>query len=430
MRHSLRARLSLSIAVCIVLAGLLAGVLSFAVAYAEAVELQDGQLRQLAALASAGQLAPGPAVVPRAGIGAENPLVIQSLADAAGPLGPLPPTLADGLHTLSVRGTPWRLAVHTFASGPRMAAAQPTSVRDEIALDGALHSTIPLLVLLPLLAGLVSVVVRVTLAPVGGLAAQLDGRSAGDLTLLDASAVPDEIAPFADSINNLLARVRSLLAQQERFIADAAHELRTPITALLLQAENLERVLPTAETRERLAPLQAGLARTRALLEQLLALAQQQAGEPAPRRMRLDEAVAGVVEDLAPLARSRGVQVRVHPFEAAEVDAGEGQLAAIARNAIDNALRYSAPGGTVEVRVAREAGCAVLQVEDRGSGVPEAERRRVFEPFYRVPGSAETGSGLGLAIVQAVADRLGGTVELAARAGGGSCFRYRQPLAG
>jgi two-component system OmpR family sensor kinase len=430
MRQSLRIRLSLWIAACIVLAGLVAGVLAFAVAYAEAVELQDGQLRQLAALASAGQLAAGPSALPRGSADAENPLVIQPLANPGGVLGALPPTLADGMHTVNVGGVPWRVAVRTPASGPRIAVAQPTSVRDEIARDGALHTTIPLLVLLPVLVALVAVVVQATLAPVGRLSAQLDQRKAGDVAPLDASAVPSEIAPFTDSINHLLERVRNLLAQQERFIADAAHELRTPITALGLQAENLERVVLTDEARERLVPLRAGLARARALLEQLLSLAAQQAAQVPSQRVRLDQVVQRVIEDLAPLARARGVQVVMRPLPDVELAASEAQLAAIARNAIDNAVRYSPPGATVEVRVAQEPGWAELQVDDRGPGVPEAQRVRVFEPFYRVPGTAETGSGLGLAIVKTVADRLGGAVQLVSRAGGGSSFRYRQPLAG
>jgi two-component system OmpR family sensor kinase len=435
MKNSLRLRLSLWIAGLIAVVGLAAGIVSFALALADAHELQDDQLRQVAALAAAGRLSSGAGGVPQEDGEGESRLVVQavpppgSAAGATGPLGPLPPTLASGLHTIDHAGERWRVAVQVLPSGGRIAAGQPTAVRDEIAQNSALRTLLPLLVLLPALILLVTLLVRAMLQPVAQLSRQLDRRQAGDTAPIEAGAVPAEIAPFVASINGLLGRVRQLLAQQQRFIADAAHELRTPVTALGLQAENLERGEMAAETRERVEPLKAGLARTRALLEQLLSLASQQAGAAALTPVALEAVVREAVRDLLPLARAREVEIAAAALDPVAVMGSPAQLGALVRNAIDNAVRYSPKGGIVEVSVTTGNGRAVLIVDDQGPGLAAGEIERVFDPFYRVAGSPEGGSGLGLAIIRTVAERLGGAVTLANRPGGGLRLRYEQATA-
>jgi two-component system OmpR family sensor kinase len=434
MTDSLQLRLSLWIAGCILLTGLAAGALSFLFAFDDANELQDGQLRQIAALAAQGRLGPAAADPTGDDSDAESRIVIRrwtpashAATQAAGSDW-LPAAAADGLHTWRRGEESWRVALRTLPSGERVAVAQPTSLRNEIAVSGAVRTIVPLLLLLPLLIVVVVLLVRAMLAAVQRLSVQVHRRQPGDQDAVDATGVPAEIVPFVAAINSLLARVGQLVSQQQRFIADAAHELRTPVTALGLQAENLARVQLPPQARERLVPLQAGLARTRALLEQLLSLAAQQATPAAGTQARLDEVAVQAVQDLLPLARARHVQIAATALQSVRLPAAEMQLAALVRNAIDNAVRYTAPGSTVEVSVTATADQALLEVCDRGPGLPPAERRRVFEPFYRVPGSTEGGSGLGLAIVRAVAERLGGTVELSERPGGGLCFHYRQGL--
>ncbi|MDB5872434.1 MAG: sensor histidine kinase [Ramlibacter sp.] len=439
MKNSLRLRLSLWIAVVIAAIGLAAGVLSFALAFADAHEMQDEQLQQIAALASAGKLTldavPASAAAPWEEGEAESRLVVQLLAARtapalpAGPLGPLPAELAPGLHTVAHAGEQWRVAIRDLPSGQRVAVGQPTSLRDEIATNSALRTVIPLLVLLPALILLVALLVRRMLQPVTQLAAQLDRRQPGDTEPVRAGNVPAEIQPFIASIDGLLERVRQLIAQQQRFIADAAHELRTPVTALGLQAENLERVAMPDEARARLAPLKAGLARTRSLLDQLLSLALQQSPEAPPGPVALDAVVREAVQDLLPLAQARQVEIVATALEPVVVQAAQAQLAALVRNVIDNAVRYSAAGSIVEVAVVSLAGRAVFTADDQGPGLAAQEIDRVFDPFYRVPGSPEGGSGLGLAIVRAAAQRLGGTVTLVNRPAGGLRLRYEQPQA-
>jgi two-component system OmpR family sensor kinase len=234
------------------------------------------------------------------------------------------------------------------------------------------------------------------------------------MTALPLKDMPSELHPFIASINGLLARMRLMMDQQRRFVTEAAHELRTPITALSLQAENLDPVdLPKA-AQDRLAALKHGIHRTKHLLEQLLALARHEA--PAPERgeiplVALDHATKEVVADLMPQALNRGIDLG---FELVEPVAARGEpamLAAIVRNLLDNALRYTPEGGTVDIGVYRQDGAAVLQVEDSGPGIAPADLDRIFEPFFR-GARQEEGTGLGLSIVKRVVDGLGGTIAL------------------
>lgn len=427
MRNSLRLRLSLWISSFILLAGLIAAGVSFALAYSDANEMQDNQLRQLAALASTGGVSGAPRDARNEDSDNETRLLIEEQG-GPGMLGQLSMGMPDGIGT--VRGTDesWRIVVRPLPAGRRIAVGQPTALRDEIAFSSAFHTLVPLMALIPALVILLAILVKALFEPVATLAAQLDRRDAGDAGALSHESVPSEIAPFVQSINGLLERVARLIGDQQRFIADAAHELRSPVTALLLQAENLERCEMPPEARERLVPLRAGLARARALLEQLLSLALQQNTLMDESQIRLDEVVREVLRDLLPLALARQVAVEVPILEPLQVRGTFPQLAALVRNALDNAVRYSPRGGQVKIALMADGDDAVLGIDDNGPGLAEGDLEQVFAPFYRVPGSAETGSGLGLAIARAVAQRLGGRVTLSNLHPNGLRLSYRQPL--
>jgi two-component system OmpR family sensor kinase len=427
MRNSLRLRLSLWISCFILLAGLIAAGVSFALAYSDANEMQDNQLRQLAALASTGRVSGIPRDARNDDSDSESRLLIEEQG-GPGMLGQLSRGLPDGIATVRGADESWRIVVRQLPTGRRIAVGQPTALRDEIAFSSAFRTLVPLLALIPALVILLAILVKALFEPVGKLAALLDRRDAGDAGALSHASVPSEIAPFVQSINGLLERVARLIGDQQRFIADAAHELRSPVTALLLQAENLERCEMPAETRERLVPLRAGLARARALLEQLLSLALQQNTTPDGSQIRMDEVVREVLRDLLPLALTRQVAVEVPTLEPLQVRGTLPQLSALVRNALDNAVRYSPRGGQVKIALSADGDDAVLAIDDSGPGLAEGDLEQVFAPFYRVPGSTETGSGLGLAIARAVAQRLGGQVTLANLHPHGLRLSYRQPL--
>jgi two-component system OmpR family sensor kinase len=301
-------------------------------------------------------------------------------------------------------------------------------VRDDLAMTAALHALLPILVLLPLLAWLSAHVVATQLAPVSRLAQQIDAQPPDRLAPLPDDAIPAEIASFIHAINRLLERVNRLTGEQRRFIADAAHELRTPLGALLLQAQNLESAPSFEEMRGRLLPLRDGIERARRLTEQLLSLARAQAGSGAAATIDLAAFGGELIAEYASTAIARGIHLGMHGAEGVKVQATPEALRMIVGNALDNALRYTPRGGEVTLRVRAEGSDALVEVIDTGPGIPVAERERVFDAFHRREGARGEGSGLGLSIARDAAARLGGEVSLHDAPGSsGLLFRHRQP---
>lgn len=241
---------------------------------------------------------------------------------------------------------------------------------------------------------------------------------------------PVEIAPFLDSIQRLLNELTESLEQQRRFVANAAHELRSPVAALHLQAINLDPVV-CEEGRERLEQLRSGTDRMRRLLEQLLSMARSEADNEGLASMSLGQVAREVLAELVLSAGTKNVDLGMDlDDEDACVQGTNLLLHTLIRNAIENAVKYTPPKSMVTVSVYRQGGDAVVTVDDDGPGIPESHVDHVFEAFYRVPGTSEPGSGLGLAIVAAIAKRLGGRATLRPRdTGTGMRFEYRQTLA-
>ncbi|MEB4591607.1 ATP-binding protein [Candidatus Thiothrix sp. Deng01] len=409
---------------------LLAGAVSGWTAFDEARELQDSLLQQVAALVAnrARSISLPVDVDP------EDTLVVQRLGDTDRQSLPIPPNLPDGLHTLDFAGIGWRVYVYTASpaassQGGRFAVSQQTEARDEVAWGSGLRTLLPILLLAPVLMAMVSFAVNRSFRPVRVLASAVDKRDENRLDDLPEQRVPQELLPFTHSINRLLARLRAAITQQQRFVADAAHELRTPVAAISLQAENLANAHTLEESRERLAPVQEGLERLRILVAHLLDLARLQGESRAePETTDFRQVVQLAIAELYPLAESKSIDLGMLRNESLSVQDITGSLGVLVRNALENAIRYTPAGGKVDVSLFAQSGQAILQVEDSGCGIPEAELVRVFEPFYRVGVSIEPGNGLGLAISQEIARRLGGRVRLINRETGGLLFEYQQPL--
>ena len=426
MARSLQRHFSLTLAAAIVAAGLAAGAASFGFAYFEAEEFQDDTLRQIGALAE--RQANGLVYDGKAGVAdPESRVLVVRLPGDARPAW-LPADLAAGLHTLAGSGGNWRVYVRAGKHSSSIAVAQSTDVRNELARDSALRTLAPLVLLLPLLVWLAARIVRRELAPVRELAHTVDAQPAERPAPLPESGVPEEIAPFLRAINRLLERVARLMSEQRRFVADAAHELRSPLTALSLQAQNLEQAATLEAARERVAPLRAGIERARRLTEQLLSLARSQAAGLDLKPVDAGKIARELIADCMPLAESRGIDLGLDQKEEGLAIAADAELLrSVLRNALDNALRYTPAGGEVTLRAFLQGEDAVIEIVDRGPGIPAGERERVFQPFHRLENPGGEGSGLGLAIARDAAVRLGGAVSLEERPGGGLVFRYRQP---
>ncbi|WP_019936753.1 ATP-binding protein [Bordetella sp. FB-8] len=439
LNASIQRKLSFVLSAAILVVAVVAGLFSFLSALDEAHELQDDVLRQVAQLADGRVLS---SVVHLQDGNEESRVIVQSLdsgskssrgVDEGGPLD-LPPTLSDGLQTLSVGNEAFRVLVRTTPAGERIVVAQEAAFRDEIAYDGALRTVMPLLVLVPVLLWIVADLVRKMLRPVVALSLEIDQRSEQALHAIEDDRVPGEIRPFIVAINRLFSRVSRSMETQRRFIADAAHELRSPLTALSLQVERLADAEMSEQAHERVAVLRQGIERGRKMLDQLLGLARAQSSIALPASPLSVQAIyRRVLEDLMPLARAKRIDIGVEGAQDAKVLSSELDMIALVRNLVDNAIRYTPEDGRVDLSVCVSEGCALLRVQDTGPGIPEAERERVFDSFYRSLGSEQIGSGLGLAIVKATANRIGATIRLGfsdeARQAGLS-VEIRMPLAG
>lgn len=410
MIGSLRARLFVGLTAIILLAGCIGGAFSYFWAFDEAIEMQDSILVQIGSLLQNSGVNQS-----LKGVDADAEVVVMELG--AAPRGSAEErqlwSFKDGLHVASYGGQSMRALLRTRPDGSRFAVLQATDLRDDIASNMAFRTLLPLAALIPCLLLVTAFVIATSLRPMVRLAGDLDARRADDMTSLPLTGMPSELRPFIASINGLLERLRLMLDQQRRFIADAAHELRTPITALSLQAENLDTVdLPEA-ARERLVALKQGMARTKHLLEQLLALARHDAEPPGPATVvPLDRIVKEIVSDLLPNATREGIDLGFELIEPIATTGEPVMIAAMIRNLLDNAVRFTPRGGRVDIGIYREDAEAVVQIEDSGPGIPPRDIHRIFEPFFRGSQPGADGTGLGLSIVKRSADRLGGRVVL------------------
>ena len=345
----------------------------------------------------------------------------------------LPEVAELGFASVSVRGGEWR--VYSAALGAQVIqVAQAQEVRDRLAAATALRTLAPLLVLLPLLALLVWRMVGHGLAPLDRLARGVAARTPAALEPFPEAEVPAEALPLVRSLNELLERLRSALAAQRAFVADAAHELRTPLAALKLQVQLAQRAGDGDARREALVEVGTGLERATHLVQQLLLLAREEPDALAAAGtgpVSLAELVGQAVADLAPLAEARHIDLGATQVDERAVATGDAAaLRTLLANLVDNAIRYTPGGGRVDVAAGVADGQPFLEVTDNGPGIPAAERGRVFDRFYRRDGTAEPGTGLGLAIVKAIAERHRARVTMEDAAGGGLVVRVEFALNG
>ncbi len=433
--QSLLRRLWLWMTVIVAVVGVCTAAVSYVFGYQEANELQDAQLRQVASLVHRWGDLPQAVLEPQgAEVDKDARIIVERLDRPASSHGlALPGQLGVGMHVVQSGGHSWRVFVREGPMG-RIAVAQRTDVRSDAAIDSAQRTLFPLLALIPLLALLAAWVVQRALRPVRDLAREVDARDDSRLDALPVEHVPQEVLPFIASINRLLSRVATMLERERRFVADAAHELRTPIAALSLQAENLAHADMPENTRTRLRSLQQGLARTRAVVEQLLSLARVQSGRGLTLRpLDPTQVLQQVIADLMPLAAEKGIDLGMERNEGAPILADSTQLYTLLRNGLDNALRYTPPGGRVDLAISTgrtdgEPARVHIDISDTGPGIASDDLERAFEPFERLGHAADSmGSGLGLAIMRNIAENLGGRIELQNRPTGGLRLRYSQP---
>ena len=412
--HSLRARLLWFLLAAIVLTAIAQALSAYRTARAEADQIFDYHMQQMAMSLRPGLAANGEA----SGIGDDDVDFVVQVWSADGlrvyestARAQLPQRAVLGFSDVQAHGTTYRVfSIQTRAQ--TIQVAQDMAVRRQMAGSLALRTLWPIAVMAPLLMLAVWWAVSSSLAPLARVRRQVSQRAAEDLSAIGSQDLPDEIRPLVDELNLLFARVRQAFDAQKNFVADAAHELRSPLAALKLQVQGLRRAGDDASREVSLARLNAGIDRATHLIEQLLVLARQQAVPERLQRVSLAGVAREAVSDAAQRAVQHGIDLGLGELAPGDIQGHAEALRILASNLVDNALKYTPAGGAVDVDVQRAGEQLVLRVEDSGPGIPEHDRERVLDRFYRVPGAQATGSGLGLAIVNSIAQAHGATLAL------------------
>lgn len=402
----------------------------------EVDEVLDDSLRQTALLLSdrdlRGAIAGGGVVPALSSADTESGLVAIARKPDGALLFTSDPRLAlrfeprPGLSLQTARSADWH--VFTVVQNDRVVqVAQPATAREFAAAETATQLLIPLLLLTALIGMLLVIALRRGMRPLASANEALARRNARSLEPLSLDGVPSEMLPVVRTLNDLLQRLEASFEAQRHFVSDAAHELRSPITALQLQAQILERSRDPAERERAAAELSAGVGRARRLIEQLLQLSRATSDDgaslfPVEETLSLAALARAAVVRWEREAERRGIDLGAEAATSITVRGNADQLDILLNNLIENALRYTPSGGVVDVIAGENDGVATLRVTDSGPGIAPAERTRVFDRFYRGAEALrglEAGSGLGLAIVKSIADRHRAEVTLhEARLGG------------
>jgi len=332
------------------------------------------------------------------------------------PRAKVPFSNQEGLSRPVIAGEGW-IVYSSVGPGGVTQAAQRVAQRHQMAAESGAKVFPPMFILIVVVGGLLVYGLRRGMRPLDKAARDVAAKSAQSLAPIADSAVPREIKPLVRSINDLLGRLASSFSAQRRFLADAAHELRTPITALRLQLALLRQSTDSPTREGALQELEKGIARSQRLIQQLMAVARSGPDGEAPRltSVDLDELVRSTVVAFSLQADQAGIDLGARADQGAVVRADADQLQVLLNNLVENALRYTPRGGLVDVEADTHDGQTRLRVIDSGPGIPESERQRVFDRFYRGPNAqAERGegSGLGLGIVRAIAERHAAQVGL------------------
>jgi two-component system sensor histidine kinase TctE len=294
--------------------------------------------------------------------------------------------------------------------------AETLEKRSQLANEIIRGVIVPQFIVLPIAVVLVWFGLSRGLAPLAALQARIRAREPDDMSPIDPRAAPEEISPVVSSFNELLERLSRNMQMQQRFLADAAHQMKTPLAGLRTQAELALRETDPQQLKRSLRQIATSTERATHLINQLLALARAEHQSTDPARFEVTELNAlarSVVQESVPDAISRRVDLGFEPAERpVRIFAVPLLVREMMLNLVDNGLRYTPAGGSVTLRIRQQGESAFLEVEDTGPGIPDAERQRVFDRFYRILGTNVDGSGLGLAIVREIAERHDGLIRL------------------
>jgi len=337
--------------------------------------------------------------------------------------------LKSGFHTVLEDDDLWRIYVTSNSrTSKRYIVAQRLGVSAEIALNSAFNTAWPLLLLFLLVPLIVSFLVRHSFHPLNKLTKKVGESDSVDMDLGDQENIPVEVLPFVNSIDSLLEKNSAYNQQQRRFIADAAHELRTPITALSLEIENVNSAKNDTIRHERQLGLTDSVKRLQRLVNQLLDLARIQSVDTQARQsISLNDLVRDQIAELYAMVDEKNIELAVSQNEPVIVEDINNQLQHLVRNALSNAIKFTSESGSIDVKIFSQSHNAVFEVLDNGSGVEGYQLEKLREPFFRPEGQLSgKGAGLGLAICHEISLKHKGKITLQNVKPTGFLFRYSQ----
>jgi two-component system OmpR family sensor kinase len=395
-------------------------VATYAFAYSQITQVFDEELVKIAEAVHLGEdwRGPGRVRIPRPGFNLSvraYDVRGASYFETAEPSMPedLPKLFESGHTVARTASGQWRVYTHAAAEGV-VQVGQTEATRTSLARALSLRMALPELMLMPLLVLFMGWVLTRGLSPLTQVSRRVEDRDASRLDPLPRDDVPSELRPLIEQINALLLRLAGSMAAQRRFLADAAHELRTPVAALALQAQVAKRTAQPAMRAAAFAELDKGIARITRVVEQLLRLAQLDPDVSREELQPVDlaEIARDVVGDMAYRARTLGIDLGAEAPGAAPMLGAKAELRSLITNLVDNALRYAPRDSEVTVKVSPGPAGIRMTVVDAGPGIATADRERVFERFKRAAGDDTPGIGLGLAIARAIVERHAGSIRL------------------
>ncbi|MFZ2159985.1 MAG: ATP-binding protein [Bradyrhizobium sp.] len=357
-------------------------------------------------------------IQPRIDAEVEDQLVVQVWDLSGQPLhrsGPsveIPHQPELGYSNVSAGGERWRV-FRSRDSQHAIQISQRWSAREEVATYAAAGAVVPLIAAIPLAWLLTGWAVKRVLMGLEDLSTDIGRRSTDAKDSLSLSGVPLEIVPLIDAMNSLIGRHHQALETQRRFVADAAHELRTPLAAIQIQIDNLRSQELTARSRETAMDLLAGIRRATYSVNQLLTMTRADVSmESEPDTIEAAVLIRMTVSAAASIAATKGIRLATEVEEGVQVTVRSSEVQLVVSNLVDNAVRYTGPEGQVHIKGQRTGNIFAIEITDTGCGIPEAALPYIYDRFFRAAPQDVDGTGLGLAIAKAAADRNGMRMQI------------------
>ncbi len=292
---------------------------------------------------------------------------------------------------------------------------QPEKVRENIAVSTAFMAITPFLIILPIFAILIWLILKRGLMPLVKIKDTIDSLNENTLEPLIFSAIPKELKPLTEALNKTIERLKIAIDARKNFLADAAHELRTPLSVLKLQLELIYKTTDQTEKQVLLHKLEKGIDRSSRLVEQLLTLSRHESNhfhDVDHEKIDLAQLVSDVLVESLPLAEVKDIEFEVNRIEKTLVYANKYEIETVISNLIDNAIGYTPKNGIVSLNVFNQNNLVILKISDDGIGIKDTDKTRIFDRFYRVTNNQTIGSGLGLSIVKEICNKYNASIEV------------------